>query len=348
MIIDDIKKKLPTVMKGANVEDHLEAFVYGLQDTKDILDYLIDHSSIETAEGVWLDLWGKLLGVPRQLRSWFPNEIFRFKAENEVDPGDTNNAFLSSSGLNGGRFEVSTGGPRTPTQTMTDIEYRKLIFAKMASLQSGSSRYDLWNYILNAYGIKSKITNEGSRTNLYSLVDANYILGGEFDNPSDLLNFDFVSSGSTFTHTANFGGSAIIDSSTPGTNGYITQQFDVLGGEYLFFINFPEVISLVPTTKLFIDVSLINESGGSVPYSFAIDTPIPSECSVLGSVYCSDGIVAAKVIVSAFSQQKVTISRMVFLPYISKAEINYLKENAPVNAGSQALFSYNPDFSEGY
>lgn len=101
-------------------------------DFEAFFDYVWD---VETAKGFGLDIWGRIVGIGRELTIPVDDEYFGF---NEALPG--------SRPFNDSPFYSGSGA--TQTYTLEDDPYRRLIYAKAMSNISDSSAPSV-NLLLN-------------------------------------------------------------------------------------------------------------------------------------------------------------------------------------------------------
>lgn len=131
-----------------------------VQDTEDVLDYILSHLSIDTAEGELLDFLGDFIGVSRPLEQEIPENLLWLVEEDEVgDDLDGSMSLAPADESNGGYLTGDTGlaSKTNPGAYMSDLEYRKLIRTKAATLRSRPTRTNLFDYMMQ-FGIRCKIT----------------------------------------------------------------------------------------------------------------------------------------------------------------------------------------------
>lgn len=132
------------------------------QDMSDVADYILAHLSIDTAEGIVLDMLAELVGVTRP-PAQEPN-IFTLRRPGEVVDPDNNTGFKDDTDPT-----VTTGGylgtirglalVSDPNQQMTDEDFRFLIRQKAASFRSKFTRENAFLYLL-AFGSRCKIDDD--------------------------------------------------------------------------------------------------------------------------------------------------------------------------------------------
>ena len=336
-VYDNIEKTVITQWKGSTVEDFLKAICVGLQDSRDILTYLENNIKFEDAEGVWLDLWGKLFGVPRLYVSYEPYNIFTFLAEDEYDPGDTNQGFLSSSGLNGGVWEQSTGGGDGTGDQIDDAEYRRLIKAKMSSIGKGSSIPDIWQFILDTYGVDSFITILSRRYCSYDIAPDNYITNGSFK--TDLSNWDIDITGTGYINHTTFDGGEMQLGRISSGGAKADQNITIDPGKYIVYLKSYNT----STTGSFLNIS--TTQGGLDLLNYSIPAS-GSPRAYIQYIDVPDGTDNIWVRLVRTLNGTTTLSRLAIYPYFANAEINYLKNTAPVAAGDKLEILYSPDLTD--
>ena len=136
-----------------------------LQDTSDAIDYIIDHLSIDDAEGPMLDAIGSWIGVQRQALQ--EEDIFwLFRKEDVGDDPENHHGLCQRSTLttDGGYLTTKTGCPSKAYSGayVDDETFRLYIRAKAATFRKKATRDIMYNYILQ-FGCRSKLY-EGTRT----------------------------------------------------------------------------------------------------------------------------------------------------------------------------------------
>jgi len=120
-------------------------------DSDTVLEDLLFKRWIDTAEGVWLDALGVLIGIPRPFGEF--EDIFEYKAIG--DPDDPDHSFGTVGGGTGGRYTTLNGLPNsTPA---TDDVYRVYLKAKSAATEAGPTIPEIWAFINSAFGIDATL-----------------------------------------------------------------------------------------------------------------------------------------------------------------------------------------------
>jgi len=139
----------------------LEAMYNRLEDTQALIEYLRDNLSVDTAEGVWLDILGDIVGVERPYLGINPANTFTFKWSGQVD--DPSKGFYSAGPPEtGGYLETTEGAlnPDDPTAKETDENYRKLIKAKAIATGEIGTFADIYTYLKDGFGVRSVLSSD--------------------------------------------------------------------------------------------------------------------------------------------------------------------------------------------
>lgn len=134
-----------------------------LQDTNDAIDYILNHLSIDDAEGPILDAMGSWIGVQRPPLQ--EDDIFWLCRDEDVADDPNNDHGLATDALTEGGYFTGDDGclsKANPGSYVDDEEYRLYIRAKAATFRKKATRDIMYNYILQ-FGVRSKL-NEGTRT----------------------------------------------------------------------------------------------------------------------------------------------------------------------------------------
>jgi hypothetical protein len=139
-----IARILNQFVDGYNFVELFRRILYRFEDSEDILLNLAVHRFIDTAEGVWLDYIGDIVGVPRPFEPIPDDEIFTFKAKGETD--DPDKGFGSTSNpLIGGVFQTIDGV--TTDVPASDETYRLYIKAKASITFDRGTVQDIWKLV---------------------------------------------------------------------------------------------------------------------------------------------------------------------------------------------------------
>lgn len=121
-----------------------------VDNLNDVYDYLESNLNLNDAEGVWLDLIGEIIGLPRPYREQPYGTIFAFK-DDEDDVDDPYKGFLDS-GV-GGYFQttVGTGYLADPTETMDDDTYRLRLASKGLANHVSGTIPDIYTFLTSGF-----------------------------------------------------------------------------------------------------------------------------------------------------------------------------------------------------
>lgn len=138
----------------------LTSLVTRLEEVDDLLASLATLRWIDTAEGVWLDDVGAIVGIPRFFGE-NPGPFFTYK---EAYPG-TNDPTLAYSGLpsppTGGRYQSVLG---IDSDTLIgDDEYRRWIKAKAKTTGTAGTLRDIYVFIKEALLVESVVETVDTR-----------------------------------------------------------------------------------------------------------------------------------------------------------------------------------------
>jgi len=147
--------------ESTNLLALLEAIYTQLQDTQDMLEALRDDRYIDTAEGVWLDVLGDIVGLPRPYADEDPDYIFTAKLTGE--PDDPNKGcYLAGPPATGGYIQTWAGinVVADPTTLVSDVEYRKQIKAKAVANHRDGIISDFFTFLKDGFDVDSTITEQ--------------------------------------------------------------------------------------------------------------------------------------------------------------------------------------------
>jgi hypothetical protein len=136
-----LSRILNQFIDGPNFVNLFTAILNRFEDSHAMLLELLVHRFIDTAEGVWLDYIGDIVGVPRPYEPILDANIFTFKSIGEADDPDKGFG-TTSSPLIGGLFQTIDG---ITTDTLADDEtYRVYIKAKAQVTFARGTVQDIW------------------------------------------------------------------------------------------------------------------------------------------------------------------------------------------------------------
>ena len=134
----------------------LEAACNRVTDTDTVLDAMESELLNIESGGVWLDLVGAILGLERPLKDFDPSNIFTIRGDDWVS--DPDKGVYNSVGGTGGYIQSATGIPDSAGATMSDADYRELLKAKIAAARAAGSIPDIYNFILDGFGVEPAVT----------------------------------------------------------------------------------------------------------------------------------------------------------------------------------------------
>lgn len=140
-----------------NILGIMEILSDPVQDTRDVLDWLLSGLSIDTAEGELLDFLGEIIGSDRP--SAQETDIFWLCGDWET-PGDPENRHgLAPDSLDEGGYLTRDDGlpsKSAPGTYMSDVDYRELIRSKAASFRQDATRETVYEFLVDL-GVRCKI-----------------------------------------------------------------------------------------------------------------------------------------------------------------------------------------------
>jgi hypothetical protein len=139
-----LSRILNQFIDGPNIVNLFVAILNRFEDSHAMLLELLVHRFLDTAEGVWLDYIGDIVGVARPFEPILGDNIFTFKSIGEAD--DPDKGFGSTSNpLIGGVFQSITGAV---TDTLADDDtYRLYIKAKAQVSFARGTVQDVWRLV---------------------------------------------------------------------------------------------------------------------------------------------------------------------------------------------------------
>lgn len=157
----------------------LEDFFSKIEESQTLVEYLRDYLSLDTAEGVWLDVIGVILGLERPYKEQDPGTIFTAKGLGGVDDvykGCIVEVYAPGKGTPdkiGGYIQSYEGltDIADPTARETDVNYRKLLRAKTFANNQIGTFADIYTYLKDGFDVRSEITAEETGLILVTLYD---------------------------------------------------------------------------------------------------------------------------------------------------------------------------------
>lgn len=114
---------------GTNLPALLEALVARLEDTDIVLEGLLLERTIDTAEGVWLDQVGDIVGYERPAKQKADNLVFTLKAVGDPDVDSQALSSIGGADMDGGYLSGVNGIPLT--EYADDSDYRNWLKGKV-------------------------------------------------------------------------------------------------------------------------------------------------------------------------------------------------------------------------
>jgi hypothetical protein len=148
-----VSRLLNQFSDGPNWIDFMTAIAARLEDTDIVLSGLLLSRTLDTAEGVWLDQVGDIVGYPRPAEEVADAGIFTLKSIG--DPDNAAQGFSSLSALDGGVLTSIYGNPLSTLAD--DTTYRKYLKGKVFATYSGSGHADVYQFIDFVFSISSTV-----------------------------------------------------------------------------------------------------------------------------------------------------------------------------------------------
>lgn len=154
--LDNAYSELPNqYVDSQGILQLLEAIFTIIEDTDILLADLLTKRDLNSAEGVWLDMIGGIVGYPRPAGLILDNNIFTFKTSPPgADDPDKSFGDTATPGA-GGYFQGVHGVNLTDGTLVDDDTYRIFLKAKIASKEAEAdvSLVELDNFISETFGI---------------------------------------------------------------------------------------------------------------------------------------------------------------------------------------------------
>ena len=147
---------LDQFQKGVSIPAFCVAISNRFEDTDAILKDLALRRWLEpgSAEGVWLDVIGRIVGLPRPGNEIPVSETFTYRLQ--TDPNDPAKGFssLASPGT-GGKYQTIAGV--TDGTLVDDDVYLQYLEAKILTSVGQTTVLDIFRYIKTAFGVTAKV-----------------------------------------------------------------------------------------------------------------------------------------------------------------------------------------------
>jgi hypothetical protein len=175
---DILERLFAKYRHSPNILKVFEILSSPMQDTGDAIDYILEHLSIDDAEGPILDAMASWIGVTRPPEQ--EEDIFWLCRDEDVADDPDNHHGLATDALTEGGY--LTGDAGCPSKTdpgsyLSDEEFRPYIRKKAATFRKKATREIMYDYIL-LFGVRSKLI-EGTRSveiEPSSYDDINYLI----------------------------------------------------------------------------------------------------------------------------------------------------------------------------
>jgi len=157
---------LHIIRDGTNVQAIKDILSDVIQDTDDVTNYILDHLSVDEAEGELLEFLGEIIGLARPKAQEDPDRIFTLKRVGETDDPDKGLQDDSDPSVTTGGYMMTLTGLESvtdPDSEMSDSDYRYFIYQKAAAYRSKMTHLNLYNYLL-AFGARCELTESAAMT----------------------------------------------------------------------------------------------------------------------------------------------------------------------------------------
>lgn len=143
-----ISRLLNQFSDSDNLKDFLEAIVARLEDTDIVLEGLLLYRTINTAEGIWLDQIGDIVGYPRPAKEVADSGIFTLKSVGDSDNPDQGLSSLSA--MDGGVLTSLNGLPLD--ENATDATYRQYLKGKVRATYTNATVSAIFEFVDFVFG----------------------------------------------------------------------------------------------------------------------------------------------------------------------------------------------------
>ena len=238
-----LERMLQQFAGSGNWKSLLEALYNRFADSDAIMDDLASMRDLDTATGVWLDILGEIIGIPRPVKDEDPANIFTVR--NPAWFNDPNKGVFDGGALTGGYLQSATGLGVPTGDLMEDEPYRDLIRAKAAANNAIGTFVDIYNMILNAFGVDATVTSPGvgqisvTFDGAQRLTDPYFTTGiGDWtDNSLAPSSISYDGGGQRMLLNQVFGGTIIADT-----------EIDVeVGVDYIIYVSHQATASFLQT-----------------------------------------------------------------------------------------------------
>lgn len=143
-----------------NILGVLEILADPIQDTDDAIDWILEHLSIDDAEGELLDFMASWIGVTRP-PAQEENILILFADEDIADDPENNHGLAPDSLATGGYLSADDGclSKSDPGSYVSDAVFREYIRAKAATFRKKATPEVMFEYILR-FGVRSVLNED--------------------------------------------------------------------------------------------------------------------------------------------------------------------------------------------
>ena len=142
--------------ESVKLRELLTVILARVEDGDEVLKDLALKRWKDTAKGIWLDYVGALVGMLRPGNPLDDDLVYTYKSIGDPDVASKALGSLSSPGV-GGKFQSLQG--LTDGTLVDDDIYLEYIDARIASVNSGSAIPDIYNYVVDTFGVDCEVDN---------------------------------------------------------------------------------------------------------------------------------------------------------------------------------------------
>jgi hypothetical protein len=128
-----------------------------MQDSDDMIVELATKRHIDTAEGIWLNQIGEIIGLVRPEAFVSDDEIFTYKDVGGSD--DVDKAFATYPATTGGKYQDAIGGLTIDGVPMDDSDYRQAIKGKANNTRKFGSLKTVTLFCRDVFGFEADVTS---------------------------------------------------------------------------------------------------------------------------------------------------------------------------------------------
>jgi len=128
-----------------------------MQDSDDMIVELATKRHIDTAEGIWLNQVGEIIGLVRP--EAFESDDYIFTYKDIGDPDDVDKAFATVPATTGGKYQDALGGLTIDGVPMADDDYRQAIKGKAWTTGKFGSLKNITLFCREVFGFEADVTS---------------------------------------------------------------------------------------------------------------------------------------------------------------------------------------------